>query len=251
MSSSSSSSSSSHLRKPFARMGGKTVLSRILLQHLPVQYREMRYVEVFAGGASLYFAKEPSLQEVLNDIDDSVVILLRGFRKYNGEVIAKKVNSHCSKNTFFNIKQFTPQDEFEIFIKTLLLNKHSYLGKSISFADKQNNSHITNEYNNRMKDTVITQLDYIECINKYDSKSTLFYLDPPYENSNKSHYDNYRIDYNTLSNILSKIVGKFLLSINNSEYIKDTFKQFNIVVIDDVYYSSNKSFKSELIISNY
>ena len=216
----------------------------------------MRYVEVFAGGASLYFRKEPSVQEVLNDKDDSVVLLLRGFRKYNGEVISKRINQYCSRQSFFKLKSYIPLDDFQIFIKTLLVRKFSFCGNDRSYNtniihNNPYNSSFTTEYNNRMRDTVITQLDYTDCIHKYDSESTLFYLDPPYENSNNKHYTHFSIDYHSLSLLLSKIEGKFILSINSSENIKEIFKQFDIVEIDNVFYPSNKTFHKELIITNY
>lgn len=65
------------LRSPIIYFGGKGNLVKKLLKFIPRHYT---YVEVFGGGASLLFAKEPSKVEVYNDIDGEVVNLFRVLR---------------------------------------------------------------------------------------------------------------------------------------------------------------------------
>jgi len=75
-------------------------------------------------------------------------------------------------------------------------------------------------------------LDFAEHIKKYDSPTTLFYVDPPYKGTENKYYrgDNYFGDsHNTLSLLLNNIKGKFILSYYNFEdlskyYPKDKFR---------------------------
>jgi len=64
------------------------------------------------------------------------------------------------------------------------------------------------------KITEILNLDYGEVINQYDSKSTFFYLDPPYMGREK-YYINHHFSEEShyeLANQLMSIKGRFLLS---------------------------------------
>ena len=65
------------LRSPIWYVGGKGMMVQKLLHYIPPH---RTYVEVFGGGASLLFAKEPSPVEVYNDIDSGVVNFFRVLR---------------------------------------------------------------------------------------------------------------------------------------------------------------------------
>ena len=71
------------------------------------------------------------------------------------------------------------------------------------------------DYISKIKDTVILSVDHKEVVNKYDSQKSFFFLDPPYENSNKLYYED-SIDYEEMAFILSNIDGNFLLTIIDS-----------------------------------
>ncbi len=60
----------SKLRSPIVWFGGKGMMIGKLIPLLP---EHKQYVEVFGGGASLMFAKEPASVEVYNDIDGGLV----------------------------------------------------------------------------------------------------------------------------------------------------------------------------------
>ena len=76
-------------------------------------------------------------------------------------------------------------------------------------------------------------LDFETHINKYDSKETLFYLDPPYYNTENMYYrgDEHfgRQGHQRLSDVLKNIEGKFILSYYDFDgleemYPKDQFR---------------------------
>lgn len=76
-------------------------------------------------------------------------------------------------------------------------------------------------------------LDFETHINKYDSKETLFYLDPPYFGTEDQYYrggENFgRAGHQRLSDVLKNIEGKFILSYYDFDgldimYPKDKFR---------------------------
>lgn len=72
----------------------------------------------------------------------------------------------------------------------------------------------------------IHNLDYNEIIDKYDSDSTFFYMDPPYFGK-ELYYINHDFNKKThieLSTKLSKIKGKFLLSYYYFDGIEDLYR---------------------------
>ena len=92
--------------------------------------------------------------------------------------------------------------------------KGKYKPKFITFREKLTTTKYDKFQKQLEKITVCENLDYSDLINKYDSKSTYFYVDPPYwktENYYSKHnFD--RDDHENLCNQLKDIKGKFGLS---------------------------------------
>ncbi len=118
--------------------------------------------------------------------------------------------------------------------------------------------------NARLKKVQIECLDFEKIIEKYDSKSTLFYLDPPYiggERYYKTNSVNFKQeDHTRLADVLMRINGKFILSYYDHEFIRKSYRTFTIVSKDVPKYrvrSSNnisqnhKPIGYELLIMNY
>lgn len=243
------------LRKPFSRVGGKNYNGKKILNFFPTNYREYNYVEPFCGGASLYFYKEKANEEkieVLNDIDIKVTKLLDGFKTFSKEEILNELEKFpLNVDTFNHLKNIdiSTLTEFQNFIRLVYISKNSYAGMMKSFNNKiiklerikiiENNGqsfrkYLLQDFRNRMNKTIISNEDYKEIIRKYDSEDTLFYFDPPYENSSNRIYDNPVVDYDELADILKTIKGKFLLSINNNPRFLEIFN-FNHSIISIKY----------------
>ncbi len=63
----------SKLKAPFAWIGGKSKLAPEIVARFP---EHKRYIEVFGGALNVFYAKEPSKVEVVNDINGDLVNLL-------------------------------------------------------------------------------------------------------------------------------------------------------------------------------
>ena len=69
---------------PLSYIGGKRTLAKQVIEILPVR---TTYVEPFAGGAHVFFHKEPSKVEVLNDLDGEIVNFFRVCQQHYQEFL--------------------------------------------------------------------------------------------------------------------------------------------------------------------
>lgn len=74
-------------------------------------------------------------------------------------------------------------------------------------------------------------------IERYDSKSTLFYLDPPYFGCEKDYGRDMfsREEFQTMAGILGGIKGRFILSLNDRPEVRKTFQSFYIQSVSTTY----------------
>ena len=85
----------------------------------------------------------------------------------------------------------------------------------------------------------VENLDFQDVIEKYDSPTTYFYVDPPYyivgEGNYYSNHDFGRQDHERLANVLKTIKGKFSLSYYDFPLLSEWFPK-------DVYKWEKKEF---------
>jgi len=256
------------LRAPIARIGGKSKIKKIIIEkYIPKDYENITYIEPFFGAGHIYFEKKPSNKEIINDIDVSIYIIMNGFKKYDPEKIYNSIHKTYTKEDFETIKNSKPKTDYDKFIRELQLNKISFLGKGEYFSDRFKNNlnqikpNLKNlkKINERLQNTTIFNKDYKELIKKYDSPTSLFYLDPPYENSDKLYTHDF-LPIKDVYNILKNIKGKFIISYNDSKEARELFKDYNIYEIQTKYNAThylkkneNKGTldKREIIITNF
>lgn len=236
-----------------SRIGGKKNLAeRIVNVYFPKNYKNLIYVEPFVGGCNVFFFKELSKKNIINDLDTDLILVYKGYKKYDAEKIMNNINGKYSKEDFKKIKNSNPTDEFNKFIRQLKLFRLSFFGLCKAYNNDGNistNLKKINEIKNKVDHAIILNKSYEYVIEKYDSTDTFFYLDPPYDNS-KGLYEHFEIDMNNLFNILDNIEGKFLLSFSNNKEVKTIFKKFDIIKIKTFYESTHK-IKTEILIKNY
>ncbi len=69
---------------PLSYIGGKRALAKRIIELFP---KHTTYAEVFAGGAQVFFAKEPSKVEVLNDRDGEIANFFRICQSHYEELV--------------------------------------------------------------------------------------------------------------------------------------------------------------------
>ena len=144
-----------------------------------------------------------------------------------------------------------------LFLKLL---RYSYSSGCKSYAsqpfDIRRLFGLIKELENRMANVVIENQDFETLIKHYDRPDTFFYADPPYFSSE----DMYAVGFNwddhvRLRDTLKAIKGKFLLSYNDCEEIRELYDGFSVFDFSRTHsmvqrYDAGKEFK-ELLIGNY
>ena len=125
----------------------------------------------------------------------------------------------------------------------------------VSSRDMQKAVDYLKEVSGRLNQVVIENQDFERLINTYDRPGALFYLDPPYYEAEKYYPDRFNPeDHERLRKCLGNIKGKFVLSYNDCQHIRDLYKEYSIIEVDrnDNLVSKSKSRKyKELIIKNF
>ncbi len=251
-------------KSPMPRLGGKSLMAERLIKMFPPH---RLYCEVFCGGASVFFRKEESRYEVLNDIDHNLITYFRVVKERPFEFLQQFRLLLASRAIFNQYKEalsdpgLTDVERAAFYYYVVKLSfggMGSTFGVTTTTKTKLNLvdiDHITLTAYQRLRRVTIECLDWRAFIPRYDREHTLFYLDPPYRTPSSRAYPSLLTDedYRVLSGILSSIKGKFLLSINKDEYILDLFSDFVIEEIETTYsvQKDTSTPVTELLIKNF
>jgi DNA adenine methylase len=248
---------------PLPYIGGKRALANRIISLFP---EHTTYAEVFAGGAQVFFHKDPSKVEVLNDLDHDIVNFFRVCQQHYEE-LARYMRFVVASREWFDMLYEAKLDGFtdiQRAARFLYLAKNCYAGLvrrknfawSVTNASRFNPERIPGlieETHQRLARVLVECLPYEEVIDHCDRAETLFYLDPPYYARKLYHFNFEREDFEKMAERLAKIEGKFILSLNDVPEVRAIFKRFKIQGIDLHYTAqkiAGKRFR-EVLITNF
>lgn len=249
----------------FPWQGGKSKMVRRLCGLLP---DHKCYVEVFAGAANLLFAKQPSKVEVLNDINADLINLFRIVRWHPREFVRELDLFLHSRRDFIDYRSQPGLTDIQRAARSWFITKTCFGGKGgtshPAFGyDTTGKAHLrrtafslVRRCHRRLNGVHIENLDFADCIRRYDRPHAVFYCDPPYLEASDYIANLDLSDHERLAELLQSIKGKFLLSINNHPRIRKLYKGFPMLTVVVKYsVSRDKSSKAhdriELVIANY
>jgi DNA adenine methylase len=237
------------LKSPLGYLGGKSRLAKRIVERIPPH---TCYVEPFCGGAWVYFTKPPSNVEVLNDLDGDLVSFWRVIRNHLPEFLRCLNFQLVSREDFQReLKQdATLMTDIQRAVRYYRLQRMGYGGKTAgrtfgTSCTRPNSlnmpkaEEVLSETHARMARTTIEHLDACECIRRYDSDKTFFYIDPPYWNADFYAVSFKGEDFCRLRDTLNEVKGRFILSLNDTPEVREVFKQFQIESIETKYSLGN------------
>jgi DNA adenine methylase len=239
------------LRPPFAWVGGKQKLASDIVEMLPKE--EHTYIELFAGALSVFYAKEPCRLEVINDINGELINLHRAIRS-NPQTLQMFMSSLLiSRELFDDIKhqRIKPSNNIERAAFYLFLLTQSFGSKGDNFAMNAKSGRKPKDiyksyskWSRRLKGVTIENKSFEDLIKLYDKEEAFFYCDPPYvaTESYYKHTGGFGLkEHKLLASTLKSIKGKFLLSYNDCELVRELYKDFKIVSSKEIEYTLGKN----------
>lgn len=237
---------------PFGWPGGKNRLKKRIIALIPPH---KTYVEPFAGAASVFWAKQPSAREVLNDIDADLMHFYRNIGQVaqcDTATVAKDWDRLKAKRG--NLEPC----EFFSAVKCSFGQGMFARGRSLGSkqcTDGQLHFHQSlDKYRKRLAQTNLHNEDWETVVRRYDASDSFFYLDPPYHGTSRRYAAGSLDVLPRLARVLPSLKGKWLLSYDDHPDVRAAFKGFCIKPITTVYTisaASNRLREKELLIANY
>ena len=256
-----------NIQPPYGRQGNKYNFRKDLIPLFPPHDV---YVELFAGSAALFFNKERADKNILNDLD---AFTYQNLKLLQSPPSADEIADFPPLTTLEDTKTFydntfhkplTTKTEDAVLRKIITTTGFRNVPIPYNRSDKIFRSINMNRWLKKLppfkdilKGVKITNKDYEKIVKQYDSPTTFFFIDPPYENTDKrfNYAESVIFDFERLRRVVDTIKGKFLMTINDSNRIRELFKEFNMkeYSVDDTmkHRKGDPPKRAELIITNY
>lgn len=257
------------MRSPLIWFGGKSRMAKSIMEYFPAH---KTYVEPFGGAAHVLVQKQPSKNEVYNDLNGDVVnffMQVRADRKKFYEAVKSLPYARALYEEWRT--QPLPDDPFERAVRWFYINRSGIVGavKGMPGGWRHGVQHATaRTYQSacelieplaeRLGKVNIESKDYSVIIEKYDHPETFFYIDPPYRGREGRYAGGFNDeDHKKLANMLSNIKGKALISYYPDPLIDELYAGWNRVEFDSVAYSKRvgageeKPKTTEILLMNY
>lgn len=250
------------LKPPIPRMGGKSRLRKTILERIP---EHTCYVEPFFGVGWVYFGKEPSKVEVINDIDKELINMFRMIKYHAPEIERVLEYEFSGRDMFEEYKHCTVEylTEIQRAVRFLYLISQSFAGKGSTYGYGTNKGPapqifykgVLSDIKERLRNTYVENKSFEDIIKRYDRPHSFFFCDPPYFETAGYGSEFGQNEHLLLRDTLADIKGKFMVTINDHPQVREWYKHFNIEEVK-VAYSVSKEQKArkeygELIITNY
>ena len=257
------------MKTPITYYGGK---QRLLKYILPLIPKHTLYAEPFTGGGAVFFAKEPSEIEVLNDTNRQLIafyeVAKKDFRRLKKKIDAtlhSRTDHKKARLIYDNPEYFSKLDTaWAIWMlasssfASMLTGTFGYDKIRQTTTQKFSNKRdaFTTEIAKRLENVQIECRDAYEIIKASDTKDSFFYCDPPYFNSDMGPYKGYsEADFERLLKTLSGIKGKFLLSSYPSKLLNKYVKANDWQTVSHKKLCSvnkkSEKMKEEVLTANY
>ena len=228
--------------------GGKYELSKVLV---PLIHPHKRYIEMFAGGLSMFFRKPKVEWNVVNDKDNNIVNLYTCVMHKLNELVEYLNWLPKSRKLFLDFRvEIKEKDEIEIpdplqAAKYFYCIRHSF--NKLIHTPFSKNKDMNKDWETELRysrahigGTTIENLDFAELVAKYPpDKGDFWYLDPPYfiatdkgdyYMNNFSSEDHLR--FKEAVDIIDRGGAKFMISYDYRDEVRELYSNYNIHTIN-------------------
>jgi len=240
--------------QPFGWIGGKKQLAKTIVALIPPH---KTYVEAFCGAAAVFWKKERSAVEVLNDLDKDLI----RFYRHIGDIDRCDIKDISRDWDTLRNKQ-GKQEPCEFLSNVLcsfgkgrgskVKDKHINVGH-VCFTGATSFHRYLPEYKDRLKGVKLHNEDWEAVVRRYDAKDTFFYLDPPYHNTSRK-YNHGSDQLERLASVLPTLKGKWLLTYDDDPDVRRAFAKYHLIKASTQYSiagTSDKPYGRQVLIANY
>ena len=214
---------------PLRYMGAKWQLSKWVSEQFPPH---KIYVEPYCGSAAIFFRKQRTEVEVLNDLNKDLVHFFRMLRTAPDALINAIELTPCSVEEYHESWEpaFDPIERARRFyircwqsfssdtVTKSGWRRSTSLSRNSTTAQDWKRLDGLRKAVDLLKCAQIDSLPALDCIQRYDSRNTLFYLDPPYVHATRKSLRHQYIhemsdaDHQLLAQTLHQIEGMAIIS---------------------------------------
>ena len=251
--------------------GGKYELSKVLVPLIPPH---KRYIEMFAGGLSMFFRKPKVEWNVVNDKDNNIVNLYTCVMHKLNELVEYLNWLPKSRKLFLDFRvEIKEKDEIEIpdplqAAKYFYCIRHSF--NKLIHTPFSKNKDMNKDWETELRysrahigGTTIENLDFAELVAKYPpDKGDFWYLDPPYfiaTDKGDYYMNNFtsedHLRFKEAVDIIDRGGAKFMISYDHRDEVTELYSNYDIHTINLRYSGTTKDAKliqrKEYLILNY
>lgn len=217
-------------------IGGKRRLAAKIIELFPAH---ACYVEPFCGAAAVFFAKEPTKVEVLNDLNGELVTLYRVVQHHLEEFARQFKWALASRQMFEWARMTHPETLTDIqrAARFYYLQKLAFGSKVegqtfgtattaparlnlLRFEEELSAAHL------RLHGVTVERLPWDRCVERYDRAHTLFYMDPPYWGTEGYGVPFELGQYDRMAELMGSLKGRAVVSVNDVPEMRRAFAGF-------------------------
>jgi len=225
------------VRTPLTYYGGKQGMAEQIVQLFPAH---RIYVEPFAGGAAVLFAKEPAERETLNDLDGDVMRFWKVIRE-RPEELAEAVATTPYSRAEWKASDQPAEDDVEAARRFLARIDQSFSRSRESWSVPCGRGRWQpGTWRNlppkilaaatRLQGVALESTDAIDVIARWDVEDCLIYCDPPYAGPSRTQpHKGYRHDD---PDIWTRLVDQ-LLTVENAAVVLSGYPCEESVRLED------------------
>lgn len=218
--------------------GGKT---RMLKYILPLIPEHVTYCEPFFGGGAVFFARNPSHNEVINDVNGDLVAFMRNAKKHLDPLLDEMDLVMNSRQEFEDYLAQPGLTEIERAARWFIRHRLSFGGMGKTFAVSRTHSLPSRSQrllairsmSHRLDRTTIEHRDWSRVLELYDSPDTFFFMDPPYIDAGGAAYAGWsEHEIVRFAQAVQALQGKWMVTFQDCPQIRAAFAGCPLEAVD-------------------